>query len=103
MTHILLLILTLIPVPQPDSQATPPVTLDDAAEFCTDHGGTWNQYGPPDNTWFQCDDGKPDPFDDVDASDSRPDWCDGGMTDEMADADYDSQEFEDYCGHPPAE
>jgi|KBSSwiStaDraftv2_1062776.scaffolds.fasta_scaffold00502_21 uncharacterized protein (DUF697 family) len=50
-------LLHVIPVPAPDVNALPPVTIEDAREYCEAYGGQWNEYSNEDDTarWYECD------------------------------------------------
>ena len=81
-TLILLAALAYIPVPQPDPTAIPPVSIDDAAEFCNAAGGYWNEYSAPDNSvsWFECDEvASDDGWNDLDVQE-QCDALDGTLT-----------------------
>lgn len=71
-------IIHILPVPQPDRNALPPVTEEDAKAYCEAYGGTWNLYESPtrDAAWYECD----EPGDDTDL-DAQ---CDAAMSDEDA-------------------
>lgn len=72
-TLIFLAVLHIIPVPQP----SPTFTLDDAAAYCEDQGGTWDLYSnaAQDAYWYECDE-SPDQWQDLD-DDERCTWLDG--------------------------